>query len=232
MGSAMKKKFLIGIAAALIAASAIPAQAQVRITEVAPWASTNGTGYLADWFELTNFGVSAVNIAGWKMDDNSNSAASAVAFVGITNIAAGESVILLEAASAGTAAATITAFKNTWFSGAPPVGLQIGYYTGAGVGLSTTTDAVNVYDASNVLQANVTFGAADATSPFQTFDNSAGQNATAISVLSTIGTHSAFLATDSIEIGSPGLVPEPETYALMLAGLGFIGAVARKRQQR
>jgi hypothetical protein len=38
---------------------------------------------------------------------------------------------------------------------------------------------------------------------------------------------------DAAEIGSPGVitsaVPEPDTYALLLAGLGVIGAVARKR---
>ncbi|MRR51397.1 MAG: PEP-CTERM sorting domain-containing protein [Rhodocyclaceae bacterium] len=33
-------------------------------------------------------------------------------------------------------------------------------------------------------------------------------------------------------VGNVAAVPEPETYALMLAGLGLMGFVARRRQQR
>ncbi|HOS45355.1 MAG TPA: lamin tail domain-containing protein, partial [Paludibacter sp.] len=42
--------------------------AQIRITEVM---SQSGTGGTEDWFELTNFGTTSVDITGWKMDDNS-----------------------------------------------------------------------------------------------------------------------------------------------------------------
>ena len=34
----------------------------------------------------------------------------------------------------------------------------------------------------------------------------------------------------SIEFGVSGVVPEPETYAMLLAGLGIVGAVARRRK--
>ena len=102
------------------------------ISEVAPWSSGN-SAVAADWFELTNSGTSAVDITGWKMDDNSNSFASSVALNGITSIAAGESVIFIEGG-----AAQVTAFVNTWFGGVLPAGLQIGTYTGSGIGLSTS----------------------------------------------------------------------------------------------
>jgi hypothetical protein len=32
-------------------------------------------------------------------------------------------------------------------------------------------------------------------------------------------------------IDIPGLVPEPETYAMLLAGLGLLGFMARRRKQ-
>ena len=201
------------------------ANAAIVITEVAPWGSGNAP-YATDWFELTNTGASAVSIAGWKMDDNSNSFSAAVALTGISSIAAGESVIFTE--NAATAS-----FLSTWFGAAGKAGLQIGNYTGSGVGLSATADAVNIYNASGVLQANVSFAASDSVSPYQTFDNAAGLNNTAISQLSVSGTNGAFVAVnDAAEIGSPGsiaAVPEPANVAMLLAGLGLIGAISRKR---
>jgi hypothetical protein len=164
------------------------------------------------------------------MDDASNAFGTSVALNGITSIAAGESVIFLETASPTTVGAS---FLSTWFgtNGGP----RIGSYTGSGIGLSTGGDAVNIFDGSGTLQAKVTFGTADATSPYQTFDNAAGLNNAAITLLSESGVNGAFIAAnDTAEIGSPGLiaaVPGPESYAFMLAGLAVVGAIARKRSK-
>ena len=69
--------------------------------------------YGADWFELTNIGSTAVNISGWKMDDNSNSFGNAVALRGVTSIAAGQSVVFIEGNATGTTDSTIDATFKT-----------------------------------------------------------------------------------------------------------------------
>jgi hypothetical protein len=223
----MKKKLSL-IALAILSALTTQANAEIRITEVTPWGSgTGNTPYLTDWFELTNIGSSAIDITGWQMDDDSNGTGKR-SLTGITSIAAGESVIFTE--NAATAS-----FLSTWFGTNVPAGLQIGNYTGAGVGLGTGGDAVNIYNSTGVLQANVVFGASDAVAPLQTFDNAAGLNNTTISQLSVVGTNGAFVALNNVnEIGSPGRiaapVPEPETYAMLLAGLGVMGAAVRRRK--
>jgi len=211
--------------AAIAAAFAGSAQAQVRITEVAPWSSGNSPVVAADWFEVTNFGATAVNISGWKVDDNSNSFASSLALSGITSIGAGQSVIFVEGS-----AATATNFVTNWFGGNAPAGFQIGFYSGSSIGLSTNGDAVNLYNGSGVLQANVSFGASAAVGPFATFDNSNGANNVTLSTLSVVGTNGAYSVAAGTEIGSPSAVPEPETYAMLLAGLAMIGGIARRRK--
>jgi hypothetical protein len=216
---------LIGLA--ILSLITAQANAAVLITEVAPWGSGNAP-YATDWFELTNTGSSAVNISGWKMDDNSNSFASATSLTGITSIGAGESVIFTENAANAS-------FLSTWFGTNIPASLQIGSYTGSGVGLSASADAVNIYNASGVLQANVTFAASDAIAPYQTFDNAAGLNNAAISTLSVVGVNGAFVASNDVsEIGSPGkiaaAVPEADSYAMLLVGLGLMGFISRRRK--
>ncbi|MFT3746469.1 MAG: lamin tail domain-containing protein [Pyrinomonadaceae bacterium] len=174
-------------------------------SEVAPWSSGNSP-VQADWFEITNTTANPINIAGWKVDDSSNSFTTAVDLAGITTIAAGESVIFLES-GASNQQALIDSFKQVWFGANVPSGLQIGTYTGAGIGLSTGGDALNLYNAAGVLQANVVFGVSPAGPAFPTFNNAAGLNNTTISTLSGVGVNGAFAAAaDANEIGSPGNV--------------------------
>ena len=196
--------------AGLLAAGVTPAQAAggIIVSEVAPWASGNST-YAVDWFEVTNTGAAAVSIAGWKVDDSSNSFAASLALNGVTSIAPGESVIFMESA---TPATTIPLFTAAWFGSSVPAGLQLGTYSGSGIGLSTAGDAVNLYNAAGVLQANVVFGASPAAAPFATFDNAAGLDNATISTLSVAGTNGAALvSTGTPAIGSPGKISGTST---------------------
>ena len=75
---------------------------KVLITEVAPW-SSGSSPVGADWFELTNYGATAVDLTGWRMDDNSQSFAGGATLNGIASIAPGETVIFIETANPNTA---------------------------------------------------------------------------------------------------------------------------------
>ena len=172
----------------------------IIISEVAPWASSN-SAVAADWFEITNVTSSPINISGWKIDDSSASFASAAALNGVTSLAPGESAIFIETADLPGKSAL---FLSNWFGANPPAGLQIGSYNGSGLGLSTSSDGVNIYNAAGTLMASVSFGASDALAPFQTFDNTRGLNATTISQLSLAGTNGAIASGNAAEVGSPG----------------------------
>lgn len=186
----------------------------IIISEVAPWSSGNTpVGTLeADWFEVTNISGVPVNIAGWRVDDSSASFGTSFPLVGITTIAPSESVIFIETTDPAVKAA---AFRTLWFGASPPAGLQIGSYSGAGLGLSTGGDAVNLYNAAGVLQANVAFGVSPA-GPFPTFHNAIGLDNATIIELNAAGVGGAFVAAnDPNEVGSPGIrgtqVPLPTT---------------------
>ena len=137
---------------------------------------------------------SAVDITGWKMDDNSNSPVGAVVLNGVTSVAPGQSVVFIEG-DATKAAAFVTA----WFCGTAPTGFAIGTYGGSGVGLSTGGDGVNVFDAAGKRLTGVSFAAS---TTGVSFDNSAGLGS-AISTLSVVGIAGAFVS-GALELGSPG----------------------------
>ena len=174
------------------------------ISEVAPW-SSGSSPVAADWFEVTNTKAVAVDITGWKVDDNSQSPIASVPLNGITSINPGESVIFIETTDLPT---KTTSFLNTWFGTNPTGGLRIGSYTGCG-GLGTGGDQVNLYNSGNVLQTSVLFGLSPAAAPYTTFDNKAGVNSlvTPITQFSAVSINGAFIAAnDANEIGSPGAI--------------------------
>ena len=230
---------LYGFAAML--ALAAPASAQLRITEVM---SSSGVGGTPDWFEVTNYGLSPVTATGLKMDDNSFTFANAVDLVGISSIAAGETVVFLESA----AGADIANYQTFW--GGSGSTAQIGYYTGSGVGFSSNGDGVVVFDSLGVeVTPQTSFPAATTGSSFYWSYDPTGSfvygNASA-GLVSTVGTipgdnggssQVTYLSTSALQqnIGYPGsaaVVPEPSTAVLAAAGIGLAGLAARRRLRR
>jgi hypothetical protein len=212
----------------LLAAGA--AQAQLAITEVAPWSSGNSL-VNADWIEITNFGSAAVDITGYKIDDASNSFATSVALRGVTSIAAGQSVIFFEGNASGSTDAAIAAAFNSVWGTSLVFGTSIGSYGGSGIGLSTGGDAVNLFTGAGVAVTGVSFGTSPTSAPYASFDNSAGGSGIVLTVLSAVGVNGAYLTASGNEIGSPAsVVPEPGTWAMLLAGAGIVAGAVRRRR--
>ena len=222
---------LAAVLAALVGLAGV-ARAQysdVRITELM---SSSGTGGTADWFELTNYGLTTASLVGWTMDDSSFTFANSVALNGVTSLAAGESAIFMESAGG----VDIAAFRTFW-GGIDD--LQIGYYSGSGVGLSSTSDGLVLFDSTGTEETpRVTFGAATTGSSFYYAYDAAGNPDTspnAAAVVSTVGTlygQVAYVSDDALgNVGSPGTavaVPEPATAALL--GWGAVWLLGRRRR--
>lgn len=220
---------------------ATPAFAQLSTLRITEAMSQSGTAptFTADWWEVTNFGSSAVDLTGWKMDDNSFDSTRAVALNGITSVGPGESVVFLETASPLT---DIPNFRSFW--GGSAATAAIGSYTGSGVSLSSTGDGIVLFNSGSAeATPRVTFGAATLGSSFfyqyaSNGDPTTSPNTSA--VVSTVGTVNGqvtYLSATSVtqNIGSPGTainaVPEPSTVALGSIGLAIL-AVRAARQRK
>lgn len=179
------------------------------VSEVAPWGSSASTGYRADWFELTNTGVAAIDLAGWKVDDSSRSFANAAALTGVGSVRPGESVIFLEYNAGDQAGRTpqqmIAAWIAEWFPGGAPADLKVGTYQGSGLGLSTGGDEVVIFDQDGAWVTGVGFGASTNN---VTFENSAGIGSSVappplITKLSASGEDAGAWTTAGGQVGSP-----------------------------
>ena len=222
----MKSLSSLFITTALVAISS-SALADLRITEVMSSSAGGGTP-TGDFFEVTNYGSSAISVTGWKMDDNSFDITKAVALNGITSIGAGESVIFIES----VAGAAVNSFKTFWGG---LTGVQVGYYSGSGISFGSGGDSAILFNAAAAEATRVTFGAATAGKTFYWGYNAATGAVDPsydglVSAVGTIGTQVTF--TSSGDTGSLGTaigtaaVPTPGAVAL----IGLAGLVSRRRK--
>jgi hypothetical protein len=220
----MKKSVLVGAFASSIAiVVAATAHANIRITEV--MSSSISSSPTPDWIEVTNFGSSAISLSGWRIDDGSFNFAASAALNGVTSIGAGESVIFIESA----AGAAIGAFQTHWALS----GIQVGYYSGSGLGFSSGGDGACLFDTNSAILSQVSFGAATNGSTFYFGWDASGTVDPAynglVSVVGTIGSQVTTLGPggDTGSLGSSlGAIPAPGAIAL----LGLVGLARRARR--
>jgi hypothetical protein len=172
--------------------------AQLAITEVHSSASTNGTVALhADWWELTNLGTQPVDLTGYRFNDATGGLAAGSVTLPSLTLAAGESMVLVEAISADD-------FRQWWGAGLP-AGLQIFTYTTNGIGLSSSGDSVQLWGPTTTNELawvdSVVIGAAGLDSSTFIYDPITGQ----MSARSVAGQGGAFAAADNGDAGSPGV---------------------------
>jgi predicted extracellular nuclease len=211
----MKKLITLAAAAALLPSLA---NAQIHITE---WLYSGSGG---EFVELTNVGSSAIDLTGWSYDDDSRTP-GVFSLSGFGVVAAGETVVFTETDAA--------AFVADWAL----VGTKVlgGYTNNLG-----RNDEINIFDAGGSLVDRLSYGdenfpgtlRTQNTSGRATFD-ALGANDPSKWVFSAIGDIDLSRMSSNGDVGSPGFsalaVPEPQTYALLLAGLAVVGAVARRR---
>ena len=184
-------------------AASAQAEAVLRITEA--MSSSGGT---EDWIEVSNYGTTAADITGFKMDDNSFSPGTAVALNGVTSIGPGESAIFVLAKSTDVSTPALTLsyldnFRSFW--GLPP-SVQVGHFLDSGTGLSSGGDGVAIFNAANTEVTRVTFGAATTGRSFYYVYNSSGTMLSTGAPISALETVGAFISANALgNVGSPGI---------------------------
>ena len=260
------KKLLTTLA--LVGVITTGAQAQsILISEI----NSNGTG--GDFFEIYNYGATAVELGGWKWVDNASAPNGGPSFNGARAFAfnaftLNPGAIALVVTDASGNATGNTNFATSWggLSGANFLTFNTGAGTGNGLGQN---DLVALFNSAGVFQTGLNYGTAAVTitqgdsttvslAPFNRVGGgtSAGGhagvagggvapqslicpsaspgNAPLYTAASSVGLYGSFEnPNDALTIGSPSVVPEPSTYALLvLSGAGLAAYRLRRHTRR
>ena len=185
----ISKRFAAWFSVLVLASVALPARAEMRITEYM-YSGANG-----EFIEFTNVGSAPVDMTGWSFDDDSEIAGT-VDLSAFGTVAAGESVILTETNAAD--------FRTAW-SLCDNVKVIGGNATNLG-----RDDEINLFDASSQLVDRLKYGDDTLGGP-RTQNKSAWVSAAGLGAniiidwtLSALGDGENSIASTGGDIGSPG----------------------------
>ncbi len=184
----------------LLPALALPLSAQLRITEVMSNSNHSDTAANGDWFEITNTGATAVNIAGYSFDDDDRISGASGGFPPYV-LQSGASMIVLNDTPD-------TTFRSLW-----NLDLSIRVISKSEIsnfpGLGSAGDEVNLFNNSGGLVDRFTFGAATEGFSFAKYND--GQSVPGgLSSNSVLGAYESDDPSD--DVASPGIssdVPAP-----------------------
>lgn len=198
----MLRTILTGL---ILSATASVASANIVITE---WMYNGlGTGSAGEFVELRNIGAVPIDMTGWSYDDSSQTPGSfSLSGFGIVN--PGEIVILTDE--------TAVNFATVW-------GLSGIDIVGGNTHNLGRNDEINIYDAGNNLIDRLTYGDENFPGTIRTQNRSGNIPASDYGfttvqpswVLATAGDSFGSYASTRGEIGSPGVVPEPTSLAIL-----------------
>jgi hypothetical protein len=154
-------------------------------------AGSNSTAYNADWFEIHNYGDSAVDLTGYSWDDESEIPGTST-FPSVT-IQAGQAIVVLD-----DVAANKDAFLAEWklYAGSVTI-VANDELTGSFPSLSQNGDAVFLYDANGAEMASGAYTAATAGFSVE-FDTTGAFLGDAVD-----GANGAYTSLEG-DVGSPG----------------------------
>lgn len=215
MLSRLRHSTLLAALAIASWAASVQADGIIRITEVM---SSSGSGGTNDWFEITNYGDTAVDVTGWRMDDGSFNFNASLLLRPYTMgpepawtlLGPGESAVMLEVTTL-TPADQVEPFKTFWGLGTAAGDVRnpkIATYAGSGVSFSSGGDGVVVFDAAGAeVTPRTSFGAATTGSTFYWSYDALGDLATAATgTVSVPGIAEAYTTSSTpSNVGSPGI---------------------------
>ena len=170
----------------------VPVTYDLAITEVMASSNDANSAVNEDWFEITNYGSTAVDLTGFSWDDNSYLAGTVV-FPNVT-VAPGEAIVVAQIDAANEAA-----FRTTWNLG-PWVQILFNEdFATAQPGFSANGDGVALFDSSatpiEICRAEFTAALAGFSVEYDTACTYLGNAA--------VGVRGAYTSTGG-DVGSPG----------------------------